>query len=243
MYEKKLLVATKAITDPIFAGSVVLLFKNDEQGSAGAILNSGNIVGKIAISETDPEKFMPLLKDKTKLTEKVKEMLFDKNNKDIPILAGGPCASPHPYFLHGYEEFAFLAEEEPEFNLGIPSTFDTGCTYKDSNPFHIIDGLYFGDPSTIVRIVQAGKLKEGKFHALVGFSGWAPGQLEREIEMGAWEIIEPDAEWIFDQKELEKLVKDAGGIKANKVEQPEMTTGILSSIFPPLPANFNPEWN
>ena len=38
----------------------------------------------------------------------------------------------------------------------------------------------------------------GRFHCLSGYSGWAPGQLEREINEGSWIVIPVDARLILD---------------------------------------------
>jgi putative transcriptional regulator len=31
-----------------------------------------------------------------------------------------------------------------------------------------------------------------------GFSGWGPGQLERELDQGGWFVLPGDAEFLFD---------------------------------------------
>ncbi len=35
-----------------------------------------------------------------------------------------------------------------------------------------------------------------RFYA--GYAGWAPGQLEGEIERGVWNLLPGDPRWIFD---------------------------------------------
>ncbi|MDX1981582.1 MAG: YqgE/AlgH family protein [Bryobacteraceae bacterium] len=36
------------------------------------------------------------------------------------------------------------------------------------------------------------------FRVYLGYSGWGPGQLEREVETGAWHILKADAKLVFD---------------------------------------------
>lgn len=35
------------------------------------------------------------------------------------------------------------------------------------------------------------------FHVYVGYAGWGPGQLEHEVELGAWHIMRADAATVF----------------------------------------------
>jgi len=35
------------------------------------------------------------------------------------------------------------------------------------------------------------------FHAFLGYAGWEPGQLEHEVELGAWHIVPADAAEVF----------------------------------------------
>ncbi len=38
----------------------------------------------------------------------------------------------------------------------------------------------------------------GVFHVFLGYAGWGPGQLEHEVELGAWHILPPDTASVFD---------------------------------------------
>jgi putative AlgH/UPF0301 family transcriptional regulator len=36
-----------------------------------------------------------------------------------------------------------------------------------------------------------------KFHVYAGYSGWSPGQLDKEVSGGAWHILSADEETVF----------------------------------------------
>ena len=63
----------------------------------------------------------------------------------------------------------------------------------------VFDGVYVGGtPKVLERIITQAKPTE-TFRAFAGFAGWAPGQLEAEMLLGAWAILPPDSIGIFDQ--------------------------------------------
>ncbi|RMH33043.1 MAG: YqgE/AlgH family protein [Nitrospirae bacterium] len=67
----------------------------------------------------------------------------------------------------------------------------------DTHP--VIDGVYLGgDVETLNRVLKAPSGEES-FRAFMGYSGWAPGQLENEIEMGSWFTVPADPVLIFEK--------------------------------------------
>ncbi|HYL35531.1 MAG TPA: YqgE/AlgH family protein [Bryobacteraceae bacterium] len=62
--------------------------------------------------------------------------------------------------------------------------------------------LVFGDvylvtSKDLLQKTLASKVEAARFHAYVGYAGWGPGQLEREIALGAWKILPAEAGIVF----------------------------------------------
>lgn len=60
------------------------------------------------------------------------------------------------------------------------------------------DQLAYTVERDVLRAVEAGKAPKRALFAL-GYSGWAPGQLENELERGDWFVIPGDSALVFDQ--------------------------------------------
>jgi putative transcriptional regulator len=67
-----------------------------------------------------------------------------------------------------------------------------------------VDDIYFSGDGDLLNTLlqQPGPDPDQRFFA--GFAGWAPGQLEREIERGDWHVLKVDAEVVYDT-ELDTL--------------------------------------
>jgi len=90
---------------------------------------------------------------------------------DDPILMrGGPVQPEHAWILHG-----------PECQSGAKHRI-TGNIYLNTS----LDALD--------ELAEAGR----PFQFLIGYAGWGPGQLDREIQEGAWILSETDSTLIFE---------------------------------------------
>ncbi len=68
------------------------------------------------------------------------------------------------------------------------------------NSHHIFDGVCLGgDLAVLERILTSSKGSEA-FRAYLGYSGWGPGQLEREMETGSWITLPADPEIVFEKE-------------------------------------------
>ncbi len=59
----------------------------------------------------------------------------------------------------------------------------------------IVEGVFFAaKKQNLDELVR----RDGRFKVFVGHSGWGPGQLEGEIEQGAWRAVPAKLEDVFD---------------------------------------------
>lgn len=109
---------------------------------------------------------------------------------DIPLFAGGPVATDTLHVIH---------------QLG---------DHIEGSKF-VGKHIYWGGEFEQIRFLLGNKnAKWDDFRFFVGYSGWAPGQLEDELASGSWIVNKTDEEFIFDlekQKLWEAALNDKGG--------------------------------
>lgn len=105
----------------------------------------------------------------------------------FPVFVGGPCKIDGLLMIHG--ERPWLA-----------------------NPDHpdgeVCPGVYLGNSDCFERVAANEALPTWKFRVFTGYAGWGAGQLEGELDAGAWIVLPAQGEVIFttDPEELwEKL--------------------------------------
>ncbi|MDH5400119.1 MAG: YqgE/AlgH family protein [Cyclobacteriaceae bacterium] len=80
----------------------------------------------------------------------------------------------------------------------------------------IIEGLFWGGNFEQIKVwATTGAICQTDYKFFVGYSGWAEGQLEEELEAGSWIVAESvEAEYIFGDKTEElwrEVMKALGG--------------------------------
>lgn len=218
MYKGKFLVANPAITDPIFSNTIVYLVSHSSKGAEGIIVNPKKSVGDVSFVEVSE-----MLKDISLSEKEGMEKFLNsiKGMPSVPLFQAGPVRTDGPYLLHGYEDI-FDAEvppgqeeDKPEFDLGIPTSFGDNDELSDfKEKLKLMDGVYFGSPNTFAKIIESGKVPEGKFRFYIGTSTWAKGQLEHEIAGGAWRIIDGDASLFFDKEKADAIFPKGPELKS-----------------------------
>src|SRR5437667_249072 len=68
-------------------------------------------------------------------------------------------------------------------------------TDQEAADLRVIDGVYFSTEKDKVEQVLAAAGDESRF--FVGYAGWSPGQLDREMETGSWLNTPSNRGWIF----------------------------------------------
>ncbi len=96
----------------------------------------------------------------------------------FPVFMGGPCAAEGLVLLHGHEEWL---PEDP-----------------DGPDSKIAAGIYLGNAECLKRISDPPNAETFRFRVFLGYAGWGPDQLERELAAGAWAVVSATPALLFD---------------------------------------------
>jgi putative transcriptional regulator len=113
-----------------------------------------------------------------RLSEAVPE-LGDVPEKFNQIFGGGPVEGNRLLYL-------VKTREPPEHAL------------------HVLADVYLSGDREYLQKILRGETTVAEFRAFAGYAGWAPGQLQAEIEREGWFVIKADADNIF-AKDPEKV--------------------------------------
>lgn len=100
---------------------------------------------------------------------------------DLPfeVFKGGPCESEGLYLLHGLPDLA--------------ATDETGHATGQ-----VAQGIFIGDADWSERIKDLSQEELSRVRMFAGYSGWGPGQLERELAEGAWTLVPADGQTLWE---------------------------------------------
>jgi putative transcriptional regulator len=138
----------------------------------------------IYITKHDREGAFGLVINRVLTTAPIEEVLAgfgidEKGGKgEIAIHYGGPVSPRQGFVLHSDD---IVRETSTKVNNGMALTSDP----------------------TIIRDISLGKGPR-QFLLIVGYAGWAPGQLEEELQHKAWFSIPADKEIIFSKQPEKK---------------------------------------
>jgi putative transcriptional regulator len=146
-----LLVASRDLSDPNFAKTVILVVHHDADGVVGLVLNR----------RTD----VPL--------SKVFDGMETAKGRTDPVFLGGP--------VDGAAVFALARS-----------------TFKVEGAEHVFGDVYLIATKSVLEQAIAEKPDKDNFHVFMGYAGWTHDQLHKEVELGAWSILEADIGSVFD---------------------------------------------
>lgn len=136
---------------------------------------------------------------------KFDEAVEEVQNFDVPLYVGGPVQQDTLHFIH---RAGHLLEGSVEIGKNL---------------------YWGGNYEQLITIINSGSLESNNFKFFLGYSGWAPGQLEEELKQKSWIIYDRAAEELVfdvDPKLLWKeILKDMGGkfkVFANYPVDPRM---------------------
>ncbi len=68
---------------------------------------------------------------------------------------------------------------------------------KPENSTRVFNDVYLISNKDLLKTTLASGAEASVFHAYVGYAGWGMGQLEHEMELGAWHVMPADAATVF----------------------------------------------
>jgi putative transcriptional regulator len=76
-------------------------------------------------------------------------------------------------------------------------TFLFRSAQPPENALEVLPGIYLSfDGDTLVRLLERDNPTDG-LRVFAGHSGWAPGQLEKEVAHGGWHLLRADPQTVF----------------------------------------------
>jgi putative transcriptional regulator len=150
-----LLLASPSLQDPNFRATVVLLFRHDEEGAMGLVVNR------------------PTEHPLGELLESLELVAADPSTARLSIGFGGPVSPGIGWIVYEGGE----GEGESFQVLG--------------------DVRVSGSRSVLEQVVRRQVI--GRFLFVLGYAGWAAGQLESELEAGAWVPAPVDRRLLFEE--------------------------------------------
>jgi putative transcriptional regulator len=126
----------------------------------------------------------------------LKEIL-DELGESIPerslpqVLAGGPVEPSHGFVL-----------------------YEDGRGEPDQSALRVSDSVTVSGSTETLSRLASGALP-ARYYLLLGYSGWYPGQLEREIEENSWLVAPLDTSIVFEVPVEERWLAALGSIGVN----------------------------
>ena len=142
----------------------------------------------LVINKRAPNLQLPDLLSQLKLVDPGREIRLPQRASKVQVMNGGPVEKGRGFVLHSTDYFI------------------------DNSSLPIDDGIAMTLTIDILKAIARG---EGPDQAVVamGYAGWAPGQLEREMQENGWLHVPPDASLIFGEDhemKYERAMKSIG---------------------------------
>ena len=135
-----------------------------------------------------------------RLDVKLGEVIPQCIGSKLPLYLGGPVQRDSLFFIHSM-----------------------GGMIKES--IEVKKGIYWGGNfDTLVSLIQRNEIDPEAIRLFIGYSGWSPGQLNKELEEKSWIVSKAKADLVFskDEEKLWKtIMKGMGSDYSQMAEYPE----------------------
>lgn len=126
----------------------------------------------IVVNKPAPNITMPELLDQLAIEVPGENIGLSQKVMACPVLAGGPVEAARGFVLHSQDYYSEDSTLPVDNEIGLTASLD------------------------ILRAIAGGNGPDRALLAL-GYAGWAPGQLEAEIQANGWLHCDPDTELLF----------------------------------------------
>lgn len=183
---------------------------SDHKAKTGATVDEGFLDGKLLLA-------MPSMSD-PRFHRAVIYMCAHSADGAMGIVINHPA--PSITFANLLEQLGIISEDEEDGSIRLPvkdMMIYTGGPVEMGRGFVLHTTDYYSADSTLtidntvsltatVDILRAIAAGEGPARSLLalGYAGWAPGQLEREIQTNGWLVCPSDKDLIFDSESAKR---------------------------------------
>lgn len=99
---------------------------------------------------------------------------------------------------------------------------------KPDGADRVFGDVYLISNKDLLTRTLASRAEAAVFHTYIGYAGWQAGQLEHEVELGAWHIMRADAGTVFPA--------DPDSLWDRLIRRTETNIARLFTYTPPLPS-------
>ena len=167
----QLLVAGPGLEDPNFSRTVIFMVRHDASGALGLVVNRP--MGTVPLG-----RLLQMLESAGDGQESDPQQTEPGDAADedtsLPVFYGGPVEPYAGFTLHSRDVM---------LENSVPVDDETAVNVQDDALQALAEGA---GPNRMIFIL--------------GYAGWAPGQLENEMKRGDWYVVEADPELIFSEE-------------------------------------------
>ena len=209
--ENQFLIAMPSLGDDYFNKTVTYICEHNDEGAMGLIINmpvnitlhdllkqieeNDNEANNKTFSDKKPDDKGEKQLEHESTPETVENILLDHSLEQL-VLSGGPISQNRGFVLHR-----------------------TQSGWKSS--LALSDDIMITTSKDILMALGTEKAPE-QFIVTLGYAGWAPGQLETELQANSWLTIDADSDILFNtpieqrwQKATEKLGIDIAHLSSD----------------------------